>query len=65
MEAWYSHLFKDFPQFVVHTELKALAWYNEAEVDVFLEFSGFFCDPTDVGNLIAGSSTISKSILNI
>ena len=64
-EAWYSHLFKDFPQFVVHTELKALAWYNEAEVDVSLELSCFFDDPTNAGNLISGFSAFSQSSLNV
>ena len=56
---WYSHLFKDFPQFVViHT-------VSEGAVDVFLEFSCFFYDPMDVGNLISDSSAFSKSSLNI
>ena len=56
---WYSHLFKDFPQFVViHTA-------SEGEVDVFLEFPCFFYDPIDVGNLFSGSSAFSKSSLNI
>ena len=63
--AWYSHLFKNFPQFVeIHT-VKGFSIVNEAEVDVFLEFSCFFYHPTDVGNLISGSSAFSKSILNI
>ena len=57
----YSHLFKNFPQFVVVLTVKV----NEAEVDVFLEFSCFFYDPTDVGNLISGSSAFSKSSLYI
>ena len=62
---WYSHLFKNFPQFVViHTE-KGFSIVNEAEVDVFLEISCFFHDPADVGNLISGSSAFSKSPLNI
>ena len=52
--AWYSHLFKNFPQFVVIHTLKGFAVVNEAEVDVFLEFSSFFYDPIDVGNLIYG-----------
>ena len=56
---WYSHLFKNFPQFVViHT-------VNKAEVHVFLELPCFFNNPTDVGNLISGSSAFSKSSLNI
>ena len=62
---WYSHLLKNFPQFfVVHT-VKSFSIVNEAEVDVFLEFSCFFYDPTDVGNLTSGSSAFSKSSLNI
>ena len=62
---WYSHLFKNFPQFVVIHTVKGFNVVNDAEVDVFLEFSCFFYDPTDVGNLISGSSAFSKSILNI
>ena len=61
---WYSHVLKQFPQFVVHT-VKVFSVVNEAEVDVFLEFSRFFYDPVDVGNLISGSSAFSKSSLNI
>ena len=53
---WYSHLFKDFPQSVVIHTVKGFGIVNEAEVDVFLELSCFFDDPTDVGNLISGSS---------
>ena len=61
----YSQLFKNFPQFVViHTD-KGFSVVNEAEVDIFLEFSYFFCDPEDVGNLISGSSDFSKSSFNI
>ena len=60
---WYSHLFKNFPEFVVHT-VKGLSLVNE-EVGVFLKFSCFFYDPTDVGNLISGSSASSKSRLYI
>ena len=60
---WYSHLFKNFPQFVVIH--KGFSIISEAEVDVFLEFSCFFCDPTDIGNLIFGSSAFSKTSLNI
>ena len=55
---WYSHLFKNFRQFVFHT-VKCFSVVNKAEVDVFLEFSWFFCDPPDVGNLISGSSAFS------
>ena len=62
---WYSRLFKNFLQFVVIHTVKGFGIVNEAEVDVFLEFSCFFYDPADVGNLISGSSTFSKSILNI
>ena len=53
---WYSHLFKDFSEFVVIHIVKGFRVVNEAEVDVFLELSCFFCDPADVGNLISGSS---------
>ena len=62
---WYSHLFQNFPQFVVIHTVKGFGIVNKAEVDVFLELSCFFNDPTDVGNLISGSSAFSKSILNI
>ena len=62
---WYSHLLKIFPQFVVIHTGKGFGIVNKAEVDVFLELSCFFDDPTDVGNLIAGSSTFYKSTLNI
>ena len=62
---WYSHLFKSFPQFVVIYTVKGFGVVNEAEVGVFLELSCFFDDPTDVGNLISGSSAFSKSSLNI
>ena len=62
---WYSHLFKNFPRFIVIHTVKGFGIVNKAEVDVFLERSGFFDDPTDVGNLISGSSASSKSSLNI
>ena len=62
---WYSHLFQNFPQFVVIHTVKDFGVVNKAEVDVFLELSCFFNDPTDVGNLISGSSAFSKSSLNI
>ena len=62
---WYSHLLKNFPQFIVIHTVKGFSIVNEAEVDVFLEFSCFFYDPTDVGNLISGSSAFSKSSFNI
>ena len=61
---WYSHLLKNFPQFVVILTVKGFGIVNKAEVDIFLELSCFFDDPTDVGNLI-GSSAFSKSSLNI
>ena len=62
---WYSHLFKNFPQFVVIHTVKSFVVVNKAEVDVFLELSRFFDDPTDVGDLISGSSAFSKPSLNI
>ena len=62
---WYSHLFKNFPQFFVIHTVKGFSIVNESEVDVFLEFSCFFYDPTDVGNLISGSSAFLKYNLNI
>ena len=62
---WYSHLFQIFPQFIVIYTVKGFSIDNEAELDVFLEFSCFFCDLMDVGNLISGSSAFSKSNLNI
>ena len=61
----YSHLLKNFPQFVVIHTVKGFSIVNKAEVDVFLELSCFFYDPTDVGNLTSGSSAFSKSSLNI
>ena len=62
---WYSHLLKNFPQFVVIHTVKGFGVVNEKEVDVFLKFSCFFDDSTDVGNLISGSSAFSKPSLNI
>ena len=62
---WYSHLFRNFPQFVVIHTVKGFGIVNKAEVDVFLELSCFFDDPVDVGNLISGSSAFSKTSLNI
>ena len=62
---WYSHLFQNFPQFVVIHIVKAFSIVSEAEVDVFLEFSCFLYKPVDVGNLISGSSAFSKASLNI
>ena len=61
----YAHLFKNFPQFVVIHTVKGFSIINKVEVDVFLEFSCFFGDPVDVGNLISGSYAYSKSSLNI
>ena len=58
---WYSHLFKDFSQFVVIHTVKDFGIVNKAEVYVFLELSCFFYDPMDVGNLNSGSSALSKS----
>ena len=62
---WYSSLFQNFPQFVVIYTVKAFSIVNEAEVDVLLEFSCFFYDPVNADNLIYGSSSFSKSSLNI
>ena len=62
---WYSHLFQNFPQFIVIHAVKGLGIVNKAEIDVFLEHSCFFHDPVDVGNLISGSSAFSKTSLNI
>ena len=61
----YSHLLKNFLQFVMIHTVKGFGIVNEAEVDIFLKLSCFFDDPTDVSNLISGSSTLSKSSLNI
>ena len=62
---WYSHFFQNFPQFVVIHTVKGFGVVNKAEIDVFLEPSCFSNDPTDVGNLISGSSALSKSSLNM
>ena len=61
---WYFHLLKNFPELVIHT-VKGFSVVNEAEVDVFLEFSHFSYDPMDVGKLISGSCAFSKFSLNI
>ena len=61
---WYSHLLKNFPQFVVIHAIEGFGIVNKAEVDVFVELL-LFDDPTDVGNLISGSSAFSKTSLNI
>ena len=62
---WYSHVFKNSLQFVVIHTVKEFSIVNEAEVDVFLEFSCFFYEPTDVGNLISGSFAFSIPSLYI
>ena len=62
---WSSHLFQNFPQFIVNHTLKGFGIVNKAEIDVFLELSCFFHDPADVGNLISASSAFSKTSLNI
>ena len=61
---WYSHLFKNFLQFVLIHTVKVFSIVSEAEVDVFLELRCFFCDPTNVGNLISASSAFCKSSLH-
>ena len=61
---WYSHFFQNFPQFVVTHTAKGFGIVDKAEMDVFLELSCFFNDPTDVGNLISGSSAFSETSLN-
>ena len=62
---WYSHLFQNFPQFIVIHTVKGFGIVNKAELDVFLALSCFFDGPEDVGNLISGSSAFSKTSLNI
>ena len=62
---WYSHLFQNFPQFIVIHTVKGFGIVNKAKIDVFLELSCFFDDLADVGNLISGSSAFSKTSLNI
>jgi len=62
---WYSHLFQNFPQFIVIHTVKGFGVVKKSEADVFLELSCFFDDPMDVGNLISGSSAFSKFNLNI
>ena len=62
---WYSHLLKNFPQFVVIHTVKGFGIVNKAEVDIFLELSCSFDDLMDVGILIPGSSAFSKSSLNV
>ena len=62
---WYSHLLKNFLQFIVIHTVQGFGVVNKAEIDVFLELSCFFDKPSDVGNLISGSSAFSKTSLNI
>ena len=62
---WYSHLFQNFPQFIVIHTVKGFGIVNKAEIDVFLELSWLVNDLADVGNLISGSSAFSKTSLNI
>ena len=62
---WYSHLFQNFPQFIVIHTVEGFDIVNKAEIDVFMELSCFFDDPADVGNLISGSSAFSKTSFNI
>ena len=59
---WYSHLFQNFPQFILIHTVKGFCIVNKAEIDFFLELSCFFNDPADVGNLISGSSAFSKAL---
>ena len=61
---WYSHLFQNFPQFVVIHTVKGFGIVKKAEIDIFLELSCFFDDLADVGNLVSGSSVFSKTSLN-
>ena len=61
---WYSHLFQNFPQFIVIHTVKGFGIVNKAETDVFLQLSCFFDDLVNVGNLISGSSALSKTSLN-
>ena len=62
---WYSHLLKNFPQFIVIHTVKGFGIVNTAKIDVFLELSCFFDNPADFSNLISGSSAFSKSSLNV
>ena len=63
---WYSHIFQNFPQFIVIHTVKSFGIVNRADIDVFfLELSCFFDDPEDVGNLISGSSAFCKASVNI
>ena len=62
---WYSHLFQNFPQFIVIHTVEGFGLVNKADIDAFLELSCFFDDPADVGNLISGSSSFSNTSLII
>ena len=62
---WYSHLFQNFPQFIVIHTVRGFGIVSKAEIDVFLKLSCFLDNPTDVGNMISGSSAFSKTSLNI
>ena len=62
---WYSHPFQNFPQFILIHTVKGFGIVNKAEIDVFLELSCFFYDPSDIGNVISSSSAFSKTSLNI
>ena len=62
---WYSHLFQNFPQFIVIHIVKCFGIVNKEEIDIFLELSCFINDPADIGNLISGPSAFSKPSLNI
>ena len=62
---WYSHLFQNFPQFIVIHKVEGFGVENKAEINVFLELSCFFDDLADIGNLISGSSAFPKTSLNI
>ena len=62
---WYSHLFKNFPEFVVAHTVKGFGIVNKVEIDVFLKLSCFFSDPLDVDNLISGFSAFSETSMNI
>ena len=62
---WYSYLFQNFPQFIVIHTVRGFGIVNKAEIDVFLELSWSFDDPSDVGNLVSGSSALSKASLDI
>ena len=62
---WYSHLFQNFPQFIVIHTVRGFGIVSKADIDVFLEVFCFFDDPLDAGNLISGSSAFSKTSLNI